>query len=254
MSTYVMSDLHGCFSSFMRMLKQIDFHDSDRLILAGDLIDRGPENMKMLKWLETKPENVEIVMGNHDYAFVQYVDLLCDCAGEGMKTEEAYRLACNIAWNFDYYHTIKKLIRTYKLRACQFKPWADIIRNFPLKKELNINGKDFIIVHAGYLAPEQEKNIRFYGFETVEEFYLNARDIALYAGGRQDSTIIAGHTPTIVPDEAFYNHGKVFKYSKPQMNCDIYDIDCGYVFQKNSPEANMACIRLEDEAVFYLRT
>ena len=49
MSTYVMSDLHGCYDDFMKMQEAVRFTDCDRLILAGDLIERGSQDYEMLK-------------------------------------------------------------------------------------------------------------------------------------------------------------------------------------------------------------
>ncbi len=52
MSTYVISDIHGCFDEFQTMLGRIGLTAEDRLILAGDYIDRGKQNLEMLRWLE----------------------------------------------------------------------------------------------------------------------------------------------------------------------------------------------------------
>ena len=76
MSTYVMSDLHGCFDEFQKMLKKLDFSDEDQLIIAGDYIDRGKQSLEMLEWLKNPPENVTLIKGNHDEEFVYYIDLL----------------------------------------------------------------------------------------------------------------------------------------------------------------------------------
>ena len=50
--TYIMSDLHGCFDELNAMLAKIGFSDQDKLILAGDYIDRGSQNYEMLCWME----------------------------------------------------------------------------------------------------------------------------------------------------------------------------------------------------------
>ena len=55
MSTYVMSDIHGCYNEFHQMLDTIGFSPSDELILAGDYIDRGKQTLEMLYWLEDRP-------------------------------------------------------------------------------------------------------------------------------------------------------------------------------------------------------
>lgn len=46
MGTYVMSDIHGCYDRFLHMLDKIGFSATDRLILAGDCIDRGSKAMR----------------------------------------------------------------------------------------------------------------------------------------------------------------------------------------------------------------
>ena len=76
MATYVISDIHGCFDEFSRMLKHIHFSSEDRLYLAGDYIDRGPANIEMLKWLKKCPVNVFPITGNHDSEFVQNIHIM----------------------------------------------------------------------------------------------------------------------------------------------------------------------------------
>ena len=56
--TYIMSDLHGCFDELNAMLAKIGFSDQDKLILAGDYIDRGSQNYEMLCWMEQVPQNI----------------------------------------------------------------------------------------------------------------------------------------------------------------------------------------------------
>jgi serine/threonine protein phosphatase 1 len=71
-----MSDIHGCYDEFMQMLQIINFSASDTLIIAGDYIDRGPKSYEMLLWMETKPEHVIMVVGNHDKEFAYNVQLM----------------------------------------------------------------------------------------------------------------------------------------------------------------------------------
>jgi serine/threonine protein phosphatase 1 len=76
MSTYVMSDIHGCYDEFLRMLNIIEFPELNTLIIAGDYIDRGSKSYEMLRWLEGKQSNVILVMGNHDKEFAYNVQLM----------------------------------------------------------------------------------------------------------------------------------------------------------------------------------
>jgi len=64
MSTYVMSDLHGCFETYKAMLKKIDFSDDDILYILGDVIDRGPKPVSILLDLMERA-NVVVLAGNH---------------------------------------------------------------------------------------------------------------------------------------------------------------------------------------------
>ena len=44
MSTYVMSDIHGCYDDMLMMIEKIKLSDEDVLVFAGDYIDRGPKS------------------------------------------------------------------------------------------------------------------------------------------------------------------------------------------------------------------
>ena len=64
MSTYVMSDVHGNYYAYIKMLKKIDFKNSDMLYILGDILDRGPNPIKIILDLMKRP-NVEVIAGNH---------------------------------------------------------------------------------------------------------------------------------------------------------------------------------------------
>ena len=63
---YVMSDLHGCFEEYKRMLEKIDFKDSDILYILGDIVDRGSQSIEILQDMMLK-SNVFPILGNHEY-------------------------------------------------------------------------------------------------------------------------------------------------------------------------------------------
>lgn len=73
MATYVMSDIHGCYDEFIALLQKIDFnHDIDQLYLVGDLINRGPKSLKVMKYLMKHESSIFPVLGNHDLSYLVY--------------------------------------------------------------------------------------------------------------------------------------------------------------------------------------
>ncbi|QCI20295.1 symmetrical bis(5'-nucleosyl)-tetraphosphatase [Buchnera aphidicola (Brachycaudus cardui)] len=67
MSTYFISDIHGCYKEFKLLLEKSGFNNKkDYLWIAGDLVSRGPDSLKVLRYLYTFKSRVNIVLGNHD--------------------------------------------------------------------------------------------------------------------------------------------------------------------------------------------
>lgn len=70
MSTYVIGDIQGCYQEFHDLLETIPFQrGKDRLIVAGDMINRGPKNLETIKLLQDLPDTA-CVLGNHDLHFL----------------------------------------------------------------------------------------------------------------------------------------------------------------------------------------
>lgn len=67
MATYVVGDIQGCAGPFEKLLAQVAFTPGrDRLWLAGDLVNRGPGNLRVLRLVKSLGENALSVLGNHD--------------------------------------------------------------------------------------------------------------------------------------------------------------------------------------------
>jgi bis(5'-nucleosyl)-tetraphosphatase (symmetrical) len=67
MSTYAIGDIQGCYREFAQMLEKISFReDRDQLWLVGDLVNRGPDSLEVLRLVKSLGDCVTTVLGNHD--------------------------------------------------------------------------------------------------------------------------------------------------------------------------------------------
>ena len=62
---YAVSDIHGCYDKYRKLLKKISFGSDDTLYVLGDVIDRGPDGFKTMLDMAQRP-NVVNLMGNHE--------------------------------------------------------------------------------------------------------------------------------------------------------------------------------------------
>ncbi|MGN7614512.1 symmetrical bis(5'-nucleosyl)-tetraphosphatase [Magnetococcales bacterium HHB-1] len=67
MATYVISDVHGCYDPLQQLLKRIRFNlEKDTLWFIGDLINRGPDSIKVLQFVKNLGSRAITIMGNHE--------------------------------------------------------------------------------------------------------------------------------------------------------------------------------------------
>ncbi len=265
MSHYVISDIHGCYKEFLFMLDKIGFSDSDCLIIAGDFIDRGKQSYEMLRWIENCPKNVRLIRGNHEEEFAVYILLMFqlnkkeqletdfssykDTAALYKTIKYGFRYYRMKGFYFDLYGTIGKLISVNHVTLEDLFRWLQIICGLPYYYEEKIGEKNCVVVHAGYAERLEDIGTKF---SELKEFYIYAREESCQLGGKKHGIVVAGHTPTILRESFAYNKGNVFRYYDQEKDCIFYDIDCGCVFRRQEADAKLACIRLEDEKVFYV--
>jgi len=67
MTIYAVGDIQGCYVEFQQLLKQIRFDPAqDKLWLVGDLVNRGPGSLQVLRLVKSFGDSAITVLGNHD--------------------------------------------------------------------------------------------------------------------------------------------------------------------------------------------
>ena len=94
--TYVMSDIHGDYERYMKMLEAINLdEDRDTLYVLGDVIDFGDAGMKILDDMSSRP-NVYPIIGEHEYTALPLLRRLCGDAEESAVAVAALGSACRL--------------------------------------------------------------------------------------------------------------------------------------------------------------
>ncbi len=226
---YVVSDIHGCFGLYQRLLEEISFSNRDILFFLGDAADRGPMGIEVMEDLMSRP-NVICLLGNHEDIF--------------RKTARGWesRLSSDEekAWQRTYLNwtgrnggdlTWNAWLRLPERRRGKLLDWMEGLSRF---YEITVNGRAFLLAHAGVGRYQAEKPLEDC---ELHDFIWERMDYRKRY--YRDKLLVTGHTPTAFIDPAAA--GRVWQHN------NHIAIDCGAVYC-----GRLGCVCLESLEEIYV--
>ena len=228
--TYVVSDLHGCYDKFQRLLKEIRFSDADVMYVLGDMVDYGEEPMELLCDLSMR-FNVIPILGEHDYRALRLLTAL-DGMLRGETSPDPELIGEMTAWIQD---GGQKTMEGFKDLDEDMKEGVlEYLSDLSLYEEVRVSGQGYLLLHAGIAGFDPATPLEDY---MPEDFIGEAMDPnRKYFDG---VTVIAGHVPTYTVRGA--ERGRIYRGE------DGILIDCGAAFDET-----LGCLCLETGREYYV--
>jgi len=228
---YVLSDIHGNLQRFESIMKQINLQPDDTLYILGDVVDRNPDGIKILRKLMKMP-NVKMLIGNHEYMMLNAVGHCKNAAAEKENTNwKQRRLWYNNGGRITH-DRLKRITIEQRAELFQF------IRTLPTNIEVEVNGTKYKLVHA---SPEENYMTQYW----YSEDYKNQREFAVWERWNEmhpipeGYTLIFGHTPT-----CYFQTVEPWSIWKGE---NAIGIDCGGAYEGG----RLGCLCLDDMKEFY---
>ncbi len=226
--TYVMSDIHGNMERLNSVLEQIALTKEDTLYVLGDMIDRFPDGIRIIRKLRSM-SNVKLLIGNHELMMLEALYYPAD---------SDYERECRLEyWYMNGGEVTHSHIK--RIKKADRESLFEYLDSLPLNYELTLEGKDFILTHSGIEAN--------FGTDPASYRYPDAMSYCVWVRNAgivsvpDGKCFVFGHTPTCRFQEDFPM--SIWRRDEHKIGIDC---GCGYDYP-----GRLGCIRLEDMTEFY---
>lgn len=228
---YAISDLHGRYDKYRRLLEAIRFGPEDTLYVLGDVIDRGPEGFRILLDMTRRP-NVTALLGNHEAMAIRALPSLLQDEEEEL-TDEAME-AVDLWFCNGGEHSLRDFLR---LDADQMRQVWAYLTAMPLYRTLEVGNRSFVLLHGGLAGFSPSRPLEDY--QPDEILWCRPQPDTVYY---PDKFLIFGHTPTqLLRPRSRNAPARIFRSDT------FIDIDCGCVF----PGGRLGCLCLDTMEEIY---
>ncbi len=238
---YVMSDLHGRYDKFMKMLEKIEFSDSDTLYILGDVCDRGDDSARIYLEIMSR-KNVHLLKGNHEMLAEERLRALADEFPEGISSDQMLELYYRKElFNWFVNGGDATVVSFFGCTPAERRAILGFMETLPFYEVLELGGLRYIMVHGGL-----GEYCEGMALEDIAPFDLvwSQPDFNGSYFDKEGTRLIVGHTPT-------------FFITKSKAPAAIYRgsgnvtvVDCGAVYPIYN--GRLGCLCLDDNREFYI--
>lgn len=236
MAIYCMSDIHGDYDKYIKMLRKINLKDRDSLYVLGDVVDRGDDSLKILQDMMLRI-NVFPIIGNHEYMAINCLKFLM----KPITEEEIKNLDEEIIQGLSEWQNVggqTTINEFHRLGNEEKEDIIDYLEEFSLYEEVTVKGKDYILVHAGLDNFSPDRSLDDYH---LSETVFKCPDYSqVYF---KDKILVTGHIPTAYIEEN-PNPNRIFKAN------NHIAIDCGCSMGLEDGRLGAICLDTGEE--FYV--
>ena len=225
---YLVSDIHGRADRLREILEKICFSDSDQLYILGDVIDRNPYGIQILKEIMSA-ENIHMLLGNHEYMMINAIE------------DPKFRID---GWftNIDLWYLNGGAVTEAsfkKLPDSEKRELLNHLKRLPINIEIVHEDRQYLLAHGSPESKYQNENSQY--ADKTEYAVWNRFDPQTDELDK-NIQLICGHTPTVhlsgkLPMEVFRSGNVTF-------------IDCGCAYP-SSEGGRLACLCLDTGAICY---
>jgi serine/threonine protein phosphatase 1 len=199
---YVTSDLHGYpLEKFREMLGSVGFSDDDFLYVLGDVIDRGPHGIKILRWLMSK-HNAQLIIGNHEKMMLDCEFIIEEITNDFADSLNPSKLNTLSLWLANSGGVTVQALKA--VRDSEIRYIYEYLNDAPYYEVVTAGDRDFLLVHGGLKDFREDKKLSEYSEHDLvwsrpepDERYFS------------DVYTVIGHTPTVKFGEEF--RGRAYK-------------------------------------------
>lgn len=223
MRRFAISDIHGCYQTFLALLDTLQLTKEDELYILGDMVDRGPSSIPVIDHVMKMQEEgykVTALMGNHEWLFLQAVDETIPYCWDWRRYQAWMKnggVTTMMNLGFQRSDDLKKLDKKYDtfLRA--------------LKSHVEL--ENCILVHAGFNFKEEDMYKDTHSMYWIRNYYDQ-----IDAAKTKGKVIIHGHTS---------RRFDTLEQELAEMKYPAVNIDCGCVYHPRTGIGHLCALDLD---------